>query len=92
VVRMVRLQVQSLVLKLRKMYWGAALRGRSLSLRRVIPSYDRDNMSVKKTLKQGLKPEKGNKDKVEKFNPKTAQDNALKAFKKMSGDRGEQPI
>ena len=49
-------------------------------------------MSAKKTLKQGLKPEKGSKDKSEKFNPKTAQDNALKAFKKMSGDRGEQPI
>mgnify|MGYP003677835277 CR=1 FL=1 len=49
-------------------------------------------MSAKKTLKEGLNPKKESKSKEEKFSSSKAQDNAMKAFKKMSGDRGEQPI
>ena len=49
-------------------------------------------MSAKKTLKEGLNPKKERKAKEEKFSSAKAQDNAVKAFKKMSGERGEMPI
>ena len=49
-------------------------------------------MSAKKTLKEGLSPKKERSPKEEKFSSSKAQDKAIKAFKKMSGERGEMPI
>tara|TARA_B100000745_G_scaffold207042_1_gene136917 strand:- start:2424 stop:2573 length:150 start_codon:yes stop_codon:yes gene_type:complete len=49
-------------------------------------------MSLKKTLKEGLNPKKQSNLKEEKFSSSKAQDKAMKAFKKMSRERGEMPI
>ena len=49
-------------------------------------------MSVKKALKQGLKPQKAVKPTKTDYTVKASTDKAMKAFKKMSGERGDLPL
>ena len=49
-------------------------------------------MSVKKALKQGLKPQKDVKPTKTDYTVKASTEKAMKAFKKMSEERGEMPI
>ena len=83
-VKMVRLQVRSLVLKLRKMCWGRLLGA--------APFHLRVKLSVKKALKQGLKPQKDVKPTKTDYTVKASTEKAMKAFKKMSGERGDLPL
>ena len=49
-------------------------------------------MSFKKTLKEGLKPQKDPKSLKSDYSEKGSRDKAIKVFKKMSGNRGEMPL
>jgi hypothetical protein len=49
-------------------------------------------MSAKKALKEGLKPQKQPKASKSDYTEKASRDKAIKAFKKMSGNRGEMPL
>jgi|TARA_B110000438_G_C15740198_1_gene618118 hypothetical protein len=49
-------------------------------------------MSVKKALKEGLKPQKEPKDSKSDYSEKGSRDKAIKSFRKMSGNRGDMPL
>jgi hypothetical protein len=49
-------------------------------------------MSVKQALKDGLKPQKEPKASKSVYSEKDSKDKAVKAFKKMSGNRGDMPL
>jgi hypothetical protein len=49
-------------------------------------------MSVKKALKEGLKPQKESKTAKSDYSEKGSRDKAIKSFRKMSGSRGDMPL
>jgi len=49
-------------------------------------------MSFKKTLKEGLKPQKELKPSKSDYSEKGSRDKAIKTFKKMSSNRGDMPL
>tara|TARA_B100000470_G_C19684938_1_gene343801 strand:- start:350 stop:499 length:150 start_codon:yes stop_codon:yes gene_type:complete len=49
-------------------------------------------MSVKKALKEGLKPQKEPKASKFDYSEKSSRDKAIKSFRKMSGNRGDMPL
>jgi len=49
-------------------------------------------MSLKKSLKEGLKTQKDSKPSKSDYTEKGSREKAIKSFRKMSGNRGDMPL